>query len=83
MERITVKVNSRQVESYLKSASVQAELGRRARAAADAAGPGYEASVIVGATRARASVITATPEAMADNARNQSLLRAIGAQRRG
>lgn len=83
MAKITLgRLNSAAMQQYLKHPSVKAEMLRRAQAVANAAGPGYEASAIIGRTRARASVITATPAAIRGNARNQTLLRAIGGQRR-
>lgn len=42
------------------------------------AGSGYEASAVYGRNRARASVITANFDAILDNARNNTLLRALG-----
>lgn len=79
--KATVKINSRAVGEYLRSASVEAEMLRMARAIAKAAGAGYEASGFVG-KRARASVATVTPRAIRDNQKNQTLLRALNAGRR-
>lgn len=45
---------------------------------ASKAGSGYESSAVYGQNRARASVITADFEAILDNARNNTLLRALG-----
>lgn len=63
---------------------VDALLAERARAIAEACGgaeAGYEHSQTSGRTRSRASVITATPEAQADNASSQTLLRGLDAGR--
>jgi hypothetical protein len=50
---------------------------------AETAGEGYEAlSTESPRNRARAAVVTADARAMADNARNQTLLRALDANRR-
>ena len=50
---------------------------------AEDAGEGYEVrSTESPRNRARTSVVTVTPRAMADNARNQTLLRALDANRR-
>lgn len=57
------------------------DLGRRADAVRADAGDGYESSTFEGRNRGRASVITVTADAMRDNARNQSLLRALDAGR--
>ena len=70
-------MNPREVGRLLKSAEVQKDLGRRARNIAQAAGPGFLATVIVGKNRARASVITATQQARMAEARNRALTKAI------
>ncbi|MEW2011404.1 hypothetical protein AB0300_18235 [Microbacterium sp. NPDC078814] len=49
-----------------------------ADAVAARAGSGYEASAVYGKNRARASVITGNFEAILDNARHNTLLRALG-----
>lgn len=41
-------------------------------------GAGYEVTTYVGSTRANASVAAMTPEAKADNAKNNTLLKARG-----
>jgi hypothetical protein len=74
-------LNSAGVAELLKSSEVQADLASRAGAIADAAGEGFEASSYAGAHRARASVITATFEAMLEEAKNRTLTRAIDAGR--
>lgn len=66
----------------LKSKDIEAAAMDRARKIAAAAGPGYEATSMVGSNRARASVRTATYAARKDNSRRGSLLRAVGAGRR-
>lgn len=57
-------------------------VGKVVDAIAADAGDGYDGSVIVGKTRARGSVITASYEARAENARHNTLLRALDAGRR-
>lgn len=76
-----VKMNAKGARAILQSAEVQAELGRRARNVALAAGPGMEASVRVGANRARASVITGTAAARRAEATSKALTRALDAGR--
>lgn len=68
----------------LKSRDVLSDLESRASRIAAAAGgePDYEVTSQIGANRARASVITATPEAMYDEATRRTLTRAIDAGRR-
>jgi len=61
--------------------AVMDEIGRQANAIADLAGAGYEVDgphVTGGRVRARASVFTATPRAMVDNATHNTLLKALG-----
>jgi hypothetical protein len=70
---VTVKIDRRALAALLKSPEVQADLLARARRIATQAGPGMEASSMVGRTRARASVITATPEAMLAEATTRRL----------
>lgn len=78
---IRVVMNRAGVAALLKSEEVQADLKRRADAIADAAGPGMEARVGVGRTRARATVITADFDAMLAEATHKTLTRAIDAGR--
>lgn len=75
------KVDAREVGRVMKGPEMQALIGRQTRAIAAAAGPGMVASVIVGRTRVRGSVITSTQEARENQARNQALTRAIDAGR--
>lgn len=63
---------------------VLSELEARGARIASAAGDGYETSgagVTGGRGRGRVAVFTATPDAMRDNARNHTLLSALGAGR--
>jgi hypothetical protein len=53
----------------------------RAKAIAEAAGPGNEAEVSVGPNRARAAVVTKTFDAMRDEATEHTLTRALDAGR--
>lgn len=77
MAKIDTKINDREVQKYLKSTDMQAALLSVAQGAASRAGPGYEADVTVGATRARAEVRTGTMRARRDNSRRQTLLRSL------
>lgn len=81
MARTRVKFRLRAFEEIRRSPDVVNELERRARAISLRAGDGYEASVQQGRTRARASVITTTAEARLENARRNTLLRALDAGR--
>jgi len=67
-----------------RSPEVQAEVYRRADAigaAASASSDGYEVRKSVNKTRARASIITDTADAMLDQAKNHTLERALDAGR--
>lgn len=77
MARRDTKINPAEVGKLLKSPAVVRDLGRRARNIANAAGPGFVASVVVGRHRARASVITATQQARMAEARNRALTKAL------
>lgn len=80
-EKVTVRLHRARVRELLKSAEVLADLIRRADAIAAVAGEGCEVDSAVGRVRARASVRTATPEAVRAEARDKTLTRAIGAGR--
>lgn len=81
MAGLDMKLNSREIDNLLKSPAVQRRLLQAAQRIAAAAGPGMEASVEVGRTRARASVITATYEARRAQATRLALIRALDAGR--
>lgn len=74
-------MNGAGIKEILQSGAVQAELRARADRIAAAAGQGMEASLRVGRTRARASVITGSREAMLAEATDRSLTRALDAGR--
>lgn len=81
MQVLRLQFNNRGVRGMLNSDGVQRDLKRRADRIAAAAGDGMAASVQSGRTRARASVITETPEAMEREARHAALTRSIDAGR--
>lgn len=62
-----------------KSPGVAADIASRAERIAAMAGEGYESSQVMGKTRARASVITASYKAQLDNAKHNTLLRSLNA----
>lgn len=76
-------LNHKGVDELLKSPEMLSDLERRAEAIAAAAGEGMEVNVEVGQTRARASVFTATIDAMVAEAVHRDLTRAIDAGRAG
>lgn len=78
---VRIVVNQAAVAELLKSPEVQADLMARAERIASAAGDGFAANSIIGAHRARASVITATVQARVEEARNRTLTKSIDAGR--
>lgn len=60
-----------------RSTEIKARLKREADAIANSAGDGYVPSVGEGKTRSRGSVVTGTPDAMRNEKKNSSLLRAL------
>ena len=79
--RIRIELDKAGVGALLKSAEVKADVDRRARAIAAAAGDGMKASSWVGFDRARARVQTDSPEADRAEAEDRALTRAIDAGR--
>lgn len=77
-----VQLNPKGVRELLRSQKVQAQLDAHAKAMAEQAGAGYSGGAHPWTTRGRASVITAEPRAMRDNAKNQTLARVLAANRR-
>lgn len=72
------KLNMAEFRELRRSAEVKADLERRAKRVAAAAGPGFVARSQVGANRARASVATDTLEARRKAARDPAaFLRAL------
>lgn len=80
-EKFRIEINSAGIQALLKSDEVQALLQAKAERIAAAAGEGFEASSRLGATRARASVITATRAARKAEAVDRALTKAIDAGR--
>ena len=76
-----IKLNLAGFRKLRRSPEVAADLEKRARRIADAAGPGQEVEVTKGRTRALGMVWTDTHEARRNEATNRSLTRAIDAGR--
>jgi hypothetical protein len=77
-----IKLNNAAFRELRTSEAVQADLAERAKRIADAAGEGFEVGDGEAArNRARASVVAVTAQAQAENARNNTLLRALDAGR--
>ncbi len=81
MGKLKMKLQAANIGKLLKSTEMQANLKARADRIALAAGEGMQASVRVGRTRARASVVTATGKARLAEARDRKLTRALDAGR--
>ena len=76
-DNIRVELNSEGVRELLRSPEMAAICQAQAKAIAGRAGDGYSVSTYTGANRVNASVITETPEAMQDNLKNNTLLKAV------
>lgn len=79
--RVQIRLNPKGVRELLRSKEVVDDLDARTKRIAAAAGPGMEASVQVGRTRARGSVITATALARRREAKARALSRSLDAGR--
>lgn len=78
---VRIKLNEAGVRALLRCPGAQAELERRARRIAAAAGEGFLAIGDSGGKRARAVVITATRAARKAEATDRALTRAVDAGR--
>lgn len=81
MAKFRFEVNVPGIKQILRGPAFQAELMRRARNIAVAAGPGHEVEADPSPNRAHARVTAATLEARLAEAKNRSLTRAIDAGR--
>lgn len=73
-----LKLNRKAVRDLLKDPELEKHLLAVAEGIAARAGDGFEASSMIGKTRARASVITGSYEAIKDEAKNGTLSKAAG-----
>lgn len=64
-----------------RTSDIEEAVKKIADGVASSAGEGYESSSQKGPGRARASVITATPDAMRKESKNSNLLRALNSRR--
>lgn len=79
MAKAKIKWDIGGFEDVRKREDVQTAVNEIARKIASACGPGYVHASSTGKTRARASVIAATPAAMQDNRRNNTILNNLSA----
>ena len=78
-KRVKIKMNDAAVIALLSGSEIESVLKSHADRIAGRAGSGYEAELGAGGkTRSRAFVHTATTAARRDNAKNATLLRALG-----
>lgn len=77
MAKIEIKLDSAGVRALLQSPEIQAVCVDRIRAAQAMCGDGYKTDTYVGRTRVNAMLRAATPQAMADNAKNHTIEKAI------
>lgn len=71
-------INHEAIGDMLRSSGMKKTIQKHCDRVAERAGPGYEPSTVVGKNRVHGSVITATNEAIRDNSRNNTLLKALG-----
>ena len=76
-DKIRVELNSEGVRELLRSSEMAAICQEQARMIANRAGEGYSVSTYTGASRVNASVMTETTEAIRDNLKNNTLLKAV------
>ena len=81
MAATRIKLNLAGFRKLRRSPEMVADLEKRARRIADAAGPGHGVEATKGRTRALGMVWTDTHEARRNEATNRSLTRAIDAGR--
>lgn len=81
MANVKVVVNRQAVRELLKSPEIRADLERRGRRIASAAGAGHEVESFMGRNRVRVTVRTDTFEARYAEATTRDLSRAIDAGR--
>lgn len=71
-------INHDAIRDMLRSSGMKRTIQKHSERVAGRAGSGYEASTVVGKNRVHGSVITASSEAIRDNSRNNTLLKALG-----
>lgn len=78
MAKVDIVLNSAGVRALLKSAEMRTICEDIANNAVASLGPGYEASSYNGKNRVNASVKAVSREAKKDNAKNNTILKAVG-----
>lgn len=75
--KVRIELNSDGVRELLRSPEMAAICREHAKAIAQRAGDGYAVTTYTGATRVNASVMTETAEAVRENLKNNTLLKAV------
>lgn len=81
MSNVTVKLKLKGINALMTSPGVTAEVARRVKRGASAAGSGFEGVVVPHKWTARGYVRTRDDAGKRDQANNQSLMRALDAMR--
>lgn len=77
MSKMQFKLNRSGVANLMKSDGMQKVLEKKASEIKNRCGEGYEQDIFVGKNRANAMVRAETYEAKKDNAKNNTLLKAV------
>ncbi|MBO1909726.1 hypothetical protein [Sporosarcina sp. 6E9] len=77
MSKIDFKLNRKGVAELMKSGNMQSVLKGHATTIKGKAGSGYEQDMHVGKNRANARVYPNTPQAKADNMKNNTALKSV------
>lgn len=77
MSKVRIELNHAGIRALLKSPEMEAMLGERAAQISDGCGDGYAHDTYQAPGRVIASVYTETPDAMRDNLRNNTILKAM------
>lgn len=77
MSKLEFKLNRVGVRALMQSEEMQSILKDKASDAVSRLGPGYDSDVYIGENRANAMVFADSYEAKRDNAKNNSILKAV------
>ena len=77
MADFEIQLDSAGIRALLQSPEIQAVCVDRIRSVQAMCGDGYETDTYVGKTRVNAMLRAATPAAMADNAKNHTIEKAV------
>ena len=80
MAKVKIKLNSSGVRALLKSPEIASACEKVAKAEAANLGDAYKTDVYRGRNRVNVSIYTEDPEAIADNLKNNTLLKSMGGQ---